>query len=129
MPIVTTLYAGLLGLISMGVAFPVGRRRGKLNVSIGDGGNRDLLLAMRRHANFTEWVPLALILIALLELDGARTWGIHALGAALVVARLAHAFGIRADSMQGLGRFIGAMITALVTVISSIWLICVFFAR
>jgi uncharacterized membrane protein YecN with MAPEG domain len=54
MPIVTVLYAGLLGLISMGVAFPAGSLRGKLNISVGDGGNRDLLLAMRRHTNFTE---------------------------------------------------------------------------
>lgn len=61
MPIVTALYAGLLGLISIGVAFPAGSLRGRLNVSVGDGGNRDLLLAMRRHANFTEWVPLALL--------------------------------------------------------------------
>jgi hypothetical protein len=30
MPIVTALYAGLLGLISMGVAFPAGSLRGKL---------------------------------------------------------------------------------------------------
>jgi len=29
------LYAGLLGLISMGVAFPAGSLRGKLNVSVG----------------------------------------------------------------------------------------------
>ena len=126
MPIVTALYAGLLGLISIGVAFPAGSLRGRLNVSVGDGGNRDLLLAMRRHANFTEWVPLALILIALLELNGARLWGIHALGAALVLGRLVHAFGIRADTMKSLGRLVGASATAAVTVTSSVWLIIIF---
>jgi uncharacterized membrane protein YecN with MAPEG domain len=92
MPIVTALYAGLLGLISMGVAFPAGSLRGKLNISVGDGGNRDLLLAMRRHANFT---------IA----------------------------GIRADTVKSLGRFLGAMATAAVTVISSVWLIILFAHR
>ena len=57
MLITTTLYADLLGL----------SLHGRLNISVGDGGNRDLQVAVRRHANFTEWVPLALILIALLD--------------------------------------------------------------
>jgi hypothetical protein len=129
MPVITALYAGLLGLISIGVAFPAGSLRGKLNISIGDGANRDLLLAMRRQANFIEWAPLALILIALLELNGARAWGIHALGAALVTARIFHAFGIRADTMKSPGRFIGAMVSVLVTAISSVWLIVIFANR
>src|SRR5271168_5284126 len=84
---------------------------------------------MRRHANFAEWVPLVLILIALLELNGVRPVSIHALGAALVVARLAHAVGIRGDTMKNPWRFIGATTTALVTVISSVWLIIVFATR
>jgi uncharacterized membrane protein YecN with MAPEG domain len=64
MPAVTAFYAGLLGLMAIAIAFKAGRLRGRLNVPIGDGGNRDLLLAMRRHANFAEWAPLALVLIA-----------------------------------------------------------------
>jgi len=34
MPIVTALYAGLLGLVAVAVAFPAGMLRGKLNISI-----------------------------------------------------------------------------------------------
>ena len=63
MPVVTMLYAGLLGLMAVAVAVPAGRLRGQTGVSIGDGGNAELLLAIRRHGNFAEWVPLALILI------------------------------------------------------------------
>jgi uncharacterized protein len=125
MPTITALYAGILGLISMGVAFPAGRLRGQANVSIGDGGRKDLLLAMRRHANFVEYVPLALILIGLLELNQVRHGAIHALGAVLVVARLSHAVGINADRMKTPGRFIGASLTLLVTLVSSIWAIVV----
>lgn len=121
MPIITALYAGLLGLLSIGVAYPAGSMRGKLGISIGDGGNKELLLAMRRHANFTEWVPLALILIGLLELNGVNRIAIHALGAGLVVVRLAHAVGLQADSMKGMGRFVGASGTALIVVVASIW--------
>jgi uncharacterized membrane protein YecN with MAPEG domain len=126
MPIITALYAGLLGLVSLGVSFPAGSLRGKLGVSIGDGGNKDLLLAMRRHANFVEYVPLALILIAVLELNGVAARALHILGAVLVIARVAHAFGIKADSMKSLGRLAGAGGTLLVTAIASVWLIVLY---
>jgi uncharacterized membrane protein YecN with MAPEG domain len=127
MPVITALYAGLLGLMSIAIAFLAGRLRGKLNVSIGDGGHRELLLAMRRHANFAEYVPIALILIALLEMNGVSRIAVHALGAALVVARACHAVGLEADSMSGAGRFVGAAGTALVVVVASVWSIACFF--
>jgi uncharacterized protein len=126
MPFITALYAGLLGLVSIGVAFPAGSLRGKLNVPVGDGGNRDLLVAMRRHANFVEWVPFALILIGLLELNGVAARAIHILGAALVVCRILHAVGIKGDTMKVPARLIGAAGTALVTVVASVWAIIIF---
>ncbi len=70
MPVVTLLYAGLFGLMAIAVAIPAGRLRSVTGISVGDGGNPDLVLAMRRHANFVEWVPIALILIGLLEMNG-----------------------------------------------------------
>ena len=126
MPVVTALYAGLLGLVAIAIAFRAGSLRGKLNVSIGDGGSRELLLAMCRHANFAEWVPIALILIALLEMNGVSTRAIHVLGAALVISRISHAVGIKAETMKGAGRFIGAAGTALITLVASVWAIVVF---
>jgi len=126
MPAVTAFYAGLLGLMAIAIAFKAGRLRAQLNVPIGDGGNRDLLLAMRRHANFAEWVPLALVLIALLEMSGVSKSAIHVLGGGLVIARACHALGLRADTMQGAGRFVGAGGTALIVAVSSVWLIYVF---
>jgi uncharacterized membrane protein YecN with MAPEG domain len=128
-PITTALYAGLLGLLAVAVAFPAGMLRGKLNISVGDGGNANLLLAMRRHANFIEWVPLALLLIALLELNGVSTRAIHGLGAALLVARLLHAVGLKSDSMKSVARGVGAMATAVTTVVASVWLLVVFAHR
>ena len=122
----TALYAGILGLISIGVAFPAGRLRSQKSVSVGDGGHQALLLAMRRHANFVEYVPLALILLGLLELNHVRPAAIHVLGLALVLARLCHAFGMRADTMKSPGRFVGASLTVLVIVVSSVWAIFTF---
>jgi uncharacterized membrane protein YecN with MAPEG domain len=127
MPTITILYAGLLGLISIGLAVTIGRVRGRTGVSIGDGGNVEVVVAMRRHANFVEVVPLALILIGLLELNGVGNAAIHGLGAALVVARICHAIGYStSDSLLTL-RIIGAAGSTLITLIASIWAISVFF--
>ena len=53
-----------------------------------------MLRAMRVHANFAEYVPLSLFLIYLVEASGVNLLIVHALGVALVVARLSHAYGV-----------------------------------
>ena len=127
MPTVTTFYAGLLGLMSIAIAIVVGRVRGKADVSIGDGGNVDLIAAMRRHANFVEVVPLALILIGLLELNGVEKSAIHGLGASLVIARLCHAVGYGTNDSLVTLRIVGAAVSTLIILVASIWAITVFF--
>jgi uncharacterized membrane protein YecN with MAPEG domain len=125
--VITLFYAGILGLIAIWLAYQAGAMRGKTGISVGDGGNPELLVAMRRHANFVENVPLLLIFFALLEANGAPGWSIHALGGSLVVARIAHAIGLKADTMQTPGRLIGAGGSALITLIVSVWAIVGFF--
>jgi uncharacterized membrane protein YecN with MAPEG domain len=125
-PIITAFYAGLLGLLSIAIAFQAGRLRGKTGISIGDGGNLELLVAMRRHANFVEFVPLALVLIGALELCGASALGIHLLGGGLLLFRVCHAVGLNAENLQSLPRGIGAGGSTLVIVVASLWAIWTF---
>ena len=121
MPVaITALYAGILAFIAFALAANVGWRRPGLRIPIGDGGNETLIVANRKHMNFVEHVPLALILIAIVELNGAPSVWVHSLGGALVVARLVHPFGIQANSISHPARAIGAMLTALVTVVAAI---------
>ena len=127
MPTIALLYAGLLGIMSIAVSFPAGRLRGSTGISVGDGSNQALLLAMRRHGSFTEFVPLALLLLALLEMARAPGLAIHIMGALLVVARICHAVGLKADTVNDPLRGIGAGGTALVTVVMSVWCIVLFF--
>ncbi len=126
MPEVTLLYAGLLGIMSIILSSGAGLLRGRTGVSIGDGGSPELLLAMRRHGNFTEFVPLAVILLALLEVNGVGALTVHILGAVLVIARICHALGLKADNVANPLRGIGAGATALATVVMSVWAIVLF---
>jgi uncharacterized membrane protein YecN with MAPEG domain len=93
-PAVTSLYAGLLALLYLGISAWVIRVRVQQNVLSGDKGNPVMANAMRVHANFAEYVPLALILILLAEMQGAPGLALHALGAALLLGRVMHAAGM-----------------------------------
>ena len=127
MPTITLLYAGILGIMSIVLSSGPGLMRGKLGVSVGDGGNEELLLAIRRHGNFVEFVPLAVILMGLLEMNGLSNLTIHIFGAVLVVARILHAIGLKSDDLSTIGRGLGAGGTALLTIVMSIWGIVEFF--
>ncbi|MBJ18608.1 MAG: glutathione S-transferase [Deltaproteobacteria bacterium] len=127
MPTITALSAGLIGLISIVISVMVGRVRGRPGgVSIGDGGKPELILAMRRHANFVEVVPLALIRMALLEMNKVQPNAIHCLGAVLVIGRACHAYGFGNEGPLSVLRAVGAVGSLLVTVVASTWAISIF---
>jgi len=126
---ITALYAGLLTLIAIVLAGLVGAGRGRTGISILHGEDMDLATRIRRHANFTEAVPLALILLAALELNGAGPGFLHGLGIALVVARIAHPIGLHHDNMRNPLRVIGAGVTVVVTLVAAVALIWGYISR
>jgi uncharacterized membrane protein YecN with MAPEG domain len=71
MILITPFYAALLALLYVGLAVRVIQLRRSERVALGDGGRQSLQRATRVHANFAEYVPLALILLVLAELTGA----------------------------------------------------------
>ncbi|HEX5067936.1 MAG TPA: MAPEG family protein [Myxococcota bacterium] len=120
---ITAVFAGVLGIMFLVLELPIGLLRTRTNVSLGDGGNPDLTVAIRRHANFVEHVPLALLLMALLELNGASHMLLAILGTALVLARLMHPFGLDVHVMRRPPRGFGAATTSLVILVASAVLI------
>lgn len=120
---VTLLYGGLCGLLLFVLVALVVWGRGKYKVSLGDGGNENMLRLLRAQGNFIEYVPLTLFLVFLLEISGraSPTW-LHAFGAALVVGRIAHAWGIIAVNP---GRTVGITLNWLVLLAVSVWLILI----
>lgn len=108
---ITLIIAAAAALLNIWLAVRVGRVRTAAKVSVGDGGNEMLTRRMRAHANYTEYTPFFLILLALVELAwGANIW---LWGAAIlyILGRIAHGFGM--DGIDKLRAF-GTISTLLV---------------
>lgn len=94
---VTAVYAAILGIYFVTLSFYVSAVRAKTGVGLGDGGNAQMLVAMRRHGNTAEFTPFALLLMALAEAMGFGSAWLHACGVLLVAGRLIHPFGVAED--------------------------------
>ena len=107
----TPVYAALLGLIFVALSLRTIRLRRRHRIAVGDGGNPELRRAMRVHANFAEYAPLALLLIFFVEHDGAEMLLVHALGCALLAGRMLHAWGVSQDRENFRYRVSGMVLT------------------
>ena len=115
---ITSAYAAVLGLVAVFLSFHVIQMRAKTKVSLLDGNNPALNERIRRHGNFTEYVPLALILMGFAEAGGASSTWLHAIGGILLISRLIHPFGIKHDNGSAPARIIGAAGTQIAMLIA-----------
>jgi hypothetical protein len=90
----TALWAALLAPVFLWLSARVIGQRRRARVAIGTGGDAALERAVRAQANFVEYTPFALLLMALAEAGGAPGWLLHPMGAALLAGRVAHGWGI-----------------------------------
>jgi uncharacterized membrane protein YecN with MAPEG domain len=111
MLIVTSIIASVLTIIFINLSFSVISLRRKNKVGLGTGGYLDLERAIRAQGNFVEYVPFGIILIAILELNGAPWWLVLVPGVALIIGRLIHAKGIRTPPPDFSKRVLGMMFT------------------
>src|SRR5262245_22061662 len=110
MPI-TAFYASLLALLFILLSARVIAQRREARVEIGHGESSQLLRRMRVHANFAEYVPFTLILIALAESLKAPSIILHLLGLTFVAARVIHAYGLSQTPHILRLRVLGVMLT------------------
>ncbi len=108
---ITPFYAAILALMFIGLSVRTLRLRRLLKIAIGDGGNQQMLRAMRVHANFAEYVPLSLLLIAMFEMGGGQFLLVHALCLCLLIGRIAHFYGVSQTSENFLFRVFGMTMT------------------
>ncbi|MCB2108411.1 MAG: MAPEG family protein [Rhodobacteraceae bacterium] len=124
---VTLATAGALGLLYIVLAARVIQGRFRHQVSLGDGGQADMIARIRTHANFSEYVPFVLILMALLELSGANKTVLGVTGVSFVICRIAHAIGIPRKAPNPF-RFVGTVGTFLLILLGSAWALKLAFA-
>ena len=117
---VTTLYAGILGLIYIGLTFYTVAGRLKHRVNLGTGNNENMEKRIRVHGNFVEYVPMALLLMLFAEVEGEAEIVIHVLGVLLVIGRLLHPVGILLQFGPSIGRTGGMVLTVMVMMAASI---------
>ncbi len=113
MLLITSIIAAALTLIFIKLSFAVISLRRKNKVGLGSGGHEDLERAIRTQGNFAEYVPLGLVLIACLELNGAPWWLVAIPGIALIIGRLIHAKGMNTPPPDFSKRVLGMKFTFL----------------
>ena len=97
---ITLFYAGWLVLLVVTLSVKVIRLRRQHQVAIGDDGHKDLQLAIRAHGNALEYLPLALLMLFMLEQANLAFWLIHGLGGVLLIGRLIHAYAIPSRNLK-----------------------------
>ena len=117
------IYAAILGLIFFFLSLRVVRLRQSQRIIIGTKGNEALERAIRVHGNFSEYVPLTLLLLLMLELKSANFLLVNTLGIMLLAGRCIHAWGVSQEKEDFRFRSIGMVTTFLTIVIASISLI------
>ena len=113
-PHVVPAYAALLALLFVVLSANVIRLRRSRRVAVGVEGHADLERRVRVHANFAEYVPFALLLLALAEMRGAPAVLLHLLCLLLLGGRLAHAWGV-SRSPEDFRFRVGGMVATLTT--------------
>ncbi len=120
---VTSLYAGLLALLLVGLALRVAAMRRRGRIVLGDGDDPILRRAIRGHGNATESVPLGLILLALSELAAAPLWALHLYGAVFTLGRALHAWHFSVRGAPMVLRVAGMILTLTPMIVAALGLI------
>ncbi|SFJ77845.1 MAPEG family protein [Methylophaga sulfidovorans] len=115
---ITALYASLCALLIVKLSLGVIAVRRQRKIRLGDGGDEELQAAIRAQGNATEYIPITLILMFLLENIVVYNWIIHLAGITLLTGRIIHAIGIKNNDLKK--RVLGMKITLYLIIALSI---------
>ncbi len=116
------LWVGLNALLLIYISARVGMARGKHKVSLGDGGNPEMVKAIRTQGNYIEYAPAAIGGLVLLALLNVSALVIHILGGVFFFGRVAHLLGL-GMGVWPQGRTVGTALTMLTLLVTGLWLI------
>ena len=117
---ITGIYIALSVLLVLVLAARVSIGRYRARVGLGTGGDEDLLRRVRVHANALENLPLALLLLLVLDLAELQPLWLHVFGIALILGRVLHAIGLSRSSGTSFGRATGTGLTWIVMLVMAL---------
>ncbi|UUV05121.1 MAPEG family protein [Ruegeria sp. YS9] len=117
---ITPIYAALIAIHYVALSVKVILQRRSDKISVGDGGSKLMIKAIRTHSNCAEYAPIALLLIAMVELQGAGGLLVHILGLMLLAGRLLHAYGFGRTPQIVILRQAGMSLTFLAILVAAI---------
>ncbi len=112
--LIAGFYVGLGALLMLALATRVMWLRNSHGVGLGSGGHEGLSRAIRAHANATEYLPVALLMLVVLAFEQTRPGLLQVFGIVLIVGRVLHAIGLSGSPGRSFGRVTGIVLTLLV---------------
>jgi uncharacterized membrane protein YecN with MAPEG domain len=109
LPTTAALAAAFLGVMQIILMMTVGNKRRATSISLGDGGDADMLRVTRRHGNFIENAPMFLILLMLFEILGGAQTIVIGFAILFIVTRISHAISLSSAETPLVFRATGAL--------------------
>jgi len=121
MAFITPVYAGIFAIALVVLSWRVAHIRKKQETGLmRDNAHNELAAAVRAQANVVEYLPVAMLLMWMLESMGYAPFVLHTLGVFLIFARLLHLHGLNNPSGNGPTRKLGTRLTWAQIVISAV---------
>ena len=108
---VTPIYAVLLTLLFLLLSARVIMERRGNKFAYGNNDSHRIEAKIRAHANWAEYVPIALLLMLMAEIQGVSAFWLHVTGIILLVGRVAHGYGMSFKPRDFRFRFYGMVLT------------------
>ena len=115
------LVAATLLFIFIALSINAAFTRRKSGIAVGEGDNETLLRAVRAHGNFTEFTPMFLISLFLIDHISKNCEYILVIGSGFILGRIFHAFSMFLK--KGILRVAGMMLTFIPLVSNFVYLI------
>ncbi len=123
---ITALYASFMTMMLMVLSFHVIYLRFKLGIMVGDGGNEEMQKLIQARNNIVDYVPLALLLMFILEKYDMHPYVLHGLGVTLIISRLIQGLALTTCASASKGRIAGSMLIHAVLLVQIILCLAVF---
>ena len=106
------LWIGLNAIFLAYISVRVGGARIRTKTNLGDGGNDEMVKAIRTQGNYIEYAPAALLGLWAMASLGVGAMFIHLFGAVFLFARISHLLGL-GMGVWPKGRLVGTLLTML----------------